>query len=361
MSPIQPIQPAILMVLAVLVHAALATSAPYPPPPKVGTPEQQRALAELARSAVTDRNRERRGQKIAALGALARQMLAHRGEDQQPDEIRELIAHFVVETTHVAFVNGDHLDENEFPPPDVTMMDEWVPAELVALGVTQPSDWVAVLYDNGEVAMRLIDAADGFAIRRGGVSGHFEHLSATLNPRHRDRMRATSDYDNLLYVLFAKDRLASGVYLLNLERLADEERKDIERFVALRRRMAELQLRLEDIPLLEPPPKGEPPRPVPYSAEVSRLMRELAEEPEWPVHLFLWSYMHHMKAWRDPIVIERIALHSDPISLRFLARSGMIDPALVPEPAKDPHKTPSGARVIPSSRATSRPAAAGPD
>lgn len=77
---------------------------------------------------------------------------------------------------------------------------------------------------------------------------------------------------------------------------------------------------------------GARPPPLPFDETTKQMLLELAERPEWSVHLYVLSFMAKGTPWYDQEIIDRIAAHNNPVSMRFLAAKGMIEPAEVPPP-----------------------------
>ena len=235
-------------------------------------------------------------------------------------------------------------------PNDVTDMPERVPKELVALRMTAPRHWIEELYpnmsQNGSLAGRMTEAAGGFETTAGPFPA-FLHVYEALEWSSKRDIGAGPEFDGLINELFAADRLGAVHHLIQVEApdMLDQE------FLALRRQLLEVETQYQAVLFQYKRARDRAPNAsIPYEEANARALRDLAGRPEWSVHLFVLSYMGKGTDWYDQEVIDRIAAHGNPVSMRFLAAKGMIDPALVPEPAKDPYKTPSGARVIPSSR-----------
>lgn len=317
--------------------AVARLSQPYPEAPSIGSARQQRELRQQTRDAVTDSNPRRRVQKLLKLRDLVRKI--HREESYRSTEERDdEIPRFIAETAYVAIFNGDHSRGKGgigSMPNAVTDMPELVPQEMVALRITEPRHWVEALYPemthNSTSAGKMAKAAGGFETG-GGPYPSFMHIYEALKWTAGSEIVASNKYDGLIKELMSANRLAAALHLTGIARPALQGPE----FFALRRQLLEMVVHYHDAAALHRlNVTGAQSPPLPFDETTKQMLLELAQRPEWSVHLYVLSFMAKGTTWYDQKIIDRIAAHKNPVSMRFLAAKGMIEPESGPQPEED--------------------------
>lgn len=335
-------------------------------PTELGTAEQQRRFAELAEYVAGEPLSHKRLRAIADMQVLYDEIVS--GHAVASFAQLENIRKYVVRTVYAGLIRNPGMNNPPLADAASSMVDE-IPRELLAANLTEPRDWVAALWDGGppgepgSLAILLMRSAGGFDQTWSGVTkSGFAHISSAVNHRTLKLAQAEPTLDAVLQTMLSRDRYGTVVHLFGTERPARVPTvEEVERHYELLRVLLLAQTYLEERDekwRLEH--HGPTLQDMDYTAEDRVVLKKLAERTEWPVHLFIWDVMRTRTNWRDPDVLNRIVAHGHPIPLRFFARTGMIDPTLVPKPAKDPNEIRPGVRVIPGPQPSTRPAESEP-